>query len=111
LQLACGMIAAAQVRASINEALPFDMFGILVVADQFAFARVKITRAYLDCLLTKATPPRLEFHWWPKEFRSQYPDENVQTMYGIQYGDVNNREVIVKTLCLLQRKFSIEATI
>jgi len=106
LQLACGMVAGAQLRCRINEPQPYHMFGVLVVADQFAFAQATITKAYLDSLDNKTAPPRLEVHWWPSERNSRYPNfPNPQTMFGVPYGEKEHRETIVKTLCLLRQKF------
>jgi hypothetical protein len=82
------------------------MFGILVVADQFSFIRATITKEYLDCLVAKATPPPLEFRWWPEESRSKYPNApHLKTLYGTPYGDLAHREFIVKALCLMQQNF------
>lgn len=112
MQLACGMIAGAQVRYRDDAPPPFNMFGILVVADQFAFVRASITKVYLDCLLEKVTPPPLEFHWWPTESHTKYPNQaTTKTAFGIHYGDVAQRETIVKTLCLLQKKFFAEVQV
>jgi hypothetical protein len=30
------------------------------------------TKAYLDSLLQKETPPLLEFHWWPAETQDKF---------------------------------------
>jgi hypothetical protein len=101
------MIAAAQLRYRVDEAPPINMVGILVVADQFTFVTATITKEYLECLSEKATPPTLEFHWWPAETASKYPHQG-PAKTGIPYGDVANREIISKTLCLLQRKFLLQ---
>lgn len=100
------MVAAAQGRYCIGEPQPYQMFGILVVADQFAFVRSTISAAYLESLENKMVPPKLKFQWWPKEENSKYPNLPFpQTMFGIPFGNAVTRETIVKTLCLLQRKF------
>jgi hypothetical protein len=72
------MIAAAQLRYRVDEAPPINMVGILVVADQFTFVTATITKEYLECLSEKATPPTLEFHWWPAETASKYPHQGQQ---------------------------------
>jgi hypothetical protein len=105
LQLACGMIAGAQVRLRVDESPPFNMFGVLVVADQFTFVRTTISKDYLECLSEKRTPPPLEFHWWPTETRTKYPNRvKPRKVFGVHYGDVTHRATIVKTLCLLCKK-------
>jgi hypothetical protein len=103
------MIAAAQVRYRDDDPAPFNMFGMLVVADQFVFVHTTITEEYLTCLAAKATPPTLNFNWWPKESRSGYPCEiGSKKIYGIHYGKAADRAIIVKTLCMLQEKFFAE---
>lgn len=93
------MIAAAQKQHQYEDSSPYNMFGILVVADQFSFVRA-------TCLAAKATPPSLEFCWWPAECQSKYPNTlNLKTLYGAPYGDVTHRESIIKALCFMQQKF------
>lgn len=100
------MIAGAQKQHQYEDSSPYDMFGILVVADQFSFVRATITKEYLDCLATKATPPPLTCRWWPQESRSKYPNApHSKTLYGAPYGDLAQREFIVKALCCMQQKF------
>jgi hypothetical protein len=102
------MIAAAQLRRRrlLNYPLPVTMFGVLVVADQFAFVRASISKEYFECLDQQRTPPPLEFHWWPEETRSKYPNfVQPNACFGIHYGNVTQRAIIVKTLCLMRNKF------
>jgi hypothetical protein len=106
LQLTCAMISAAQQRATESDDASFLIYGLLVVADQFSFAKTTITRDYLNALAVNKTPNNnLEVHWVPEETTSKYPNRAVaRTMFGLKYGVEEDRKVIVTLLSLLAAK-------
>jgi len=106
LQLACGLIAAAQKLSVLNTQDLYSLCGVLVVADQFKFVRVDIPHTYLQSLFDKTIPEQdLVFSWFPGTNKSKYMSVVAVNQYGLHYGIMEEREVLVKTLIMLREHF------
>jgi len=101
LQLACAMIASVQHRWSGDTTVDaYDAYGVLVIADQFCFARASVTRNYLESLRDQVVPREpLKVSWTPAPMKKAYVNPQTARMVdGLRYGVEDERAHIVKTL-------------